>query len=437
MKINTLISVISLLLIGAFVLTACAEPISTEVPGVEAPESSPTIKDPAVVITVESPTPTEADLSAIITIWHAWREVEIESLNAVITAFQVANPSVEFDILFTPSDELFEDYQAAVSAGGGPTILIGPAEWGPRLFDAGLIVDLSDMVPDDTLAMINEAVLGSVQYKDALIGLPQAMIGVVLFRNKNIIPKAALTYEEMVVAANEATLGDVTGAILEYGFFFAAPHLRSVCGGELMDAVGNPSFNTDAGICWIEIFKRWQLDFGQLTNYGNEDLELFKAGKAGYIIGSTLKITSLAEAIGVDTLAIDPWPDYGEGQLSGYILSENIYLSVNAVGEDKAASLDFIDFFLSPEAQKILATPSEAAHLPVNRMVSVDDPHMAQALIALERGTLLSVLPEMQAYWIPMNNALLRAVEEDADPVGVLEQAFVLVSMEVAKMRGE
>jgi ABC-type glycerol-3-phosphate transport system substrate-binding protein len=276
-----------------------------------------------------------------------------------------------------------------------------------------------------------------VQYRDALIGLPQSMSGVVLFRNKGIIPEAAATYEDMVVAANAATSGEVSGANLEYGSLFAAPNLISVCGGEWMDAEGEPAFNTDAGVCWIEIFKQWRLDFDQVANYSDADVDQFKAGRLGYLIESSLRINALAEAIGADQLVIDPWPKYSDGQLSGYVITDNIYLSVNASGEDKAASLAFIEFLLSPEAQIILADPTRAAHLPVNKDVLVDEPLLTQALIALEQGVSLSGFPEMHAYWPPLNDALLRAVLEDADPAEVLEEAYNRVTDDLVKMRGE
>ncbi|MBI3287277.1 MAG: ABC transporter substrate-binding protein, partial [Chloroflexi bacterium] len=58
---------------------------------------------------VEEPTPTPEAVPALtgtITLWHAWKENEIASLNEVIAAFQALHPDVQFDVLYTPFDDL-------------------------------------------------------------------------------------------------------------------------------------------------------------------------------------------------------------------------------------------------------------------------------------------------------------------------------------------
>ncbi|MBI2846066.1 MAG: extracellular solute-binding protein [Chloroflexi bacterium] len=396
----------------------------------------------------QPPTPPEATatpeptLSGTVTLWHAWKENEIASLTEVIAAFQALYPEVQFDVLYTPFDDLRGKFETAVATGGGPTVLIGAADWGPALFDANLVADLSPFMDDAFLGTINPAALGAVQYNGALIGLPQTIKGVVMFRNTSIVPEASATFEDLVANAQAATQGDTMGSFLEYGFFFSAAHINAL-GGALMDEDGDPAFNDQYGVDWLNLLASFQ-DAGEVTNYTDDEVNLFKTGQVGVIIDGTWNTSALAEAIGVDNLAIDPWPS----SLSGYVQTENIYLSANALeaarpsgnakfsATDLEASVEFIKFFLSSEAQALLADPSKAAHIPAISGVELTDRLMQESVAAFAGGTAFPVIPEMGAYWDPMNNAVKKVVEEGADAATALQEAFDAVTAKVAEIRG-
>jgi maltose-binding protein MalE len=415
--------VLAILLIAAFVLSAC-QPAAEVVPTEAAP----------VVVATEAPVET---LKGTVTIWQAWKEAEIASLNEVIAAFQAANPDVTFDVLYVPFDDLRGKFETAAATGGGPSVLIGSADWGPALFDAGLIADVTADASADFLATINPAALGATQYKGALIGLPQTVKGVVLFRNKTIIAEPAADVDDFIAKATAATAGDVVGADFEYGFFFAAGHLDAI-GGALMDAEGNPTFNDAKGIEWVELIKKFQTAGIPMESYNDNDVNSFKAGKAGWIIDGSWNATSLADSIGADNLAIDTWPT----GLSGYTQTENIYMSANVTDDDRTASWAFMEYFLSTEAQGILAQVGtadapKAGHIPATLGVEVTDPLLQQGAAALAGGAAFPVIPEMGAYWDPMNNALLSAITEGKDPAELLQAAFDAVTAKIAEIRGQ
>jgi len=419
-----------LLLVMGMVLPACS-------PAVPPTASATSTPQPTLVLT-ESPTATPVMTRGTITLWHAWRENEIASLDEVIRAFQVKYPEVKFDVLYVPFDELRGKFETTATEGGGPAILIGPAEWGPILAEAGRVADLSELASPDFLATFNPAALGAVRYQGALIGLPHTVKGVVMYRNKAIIPEAPKTVEDLIAEAKAATQGDVLGAYLECGFFFSAGHLTA-CNGQLMDAQGNPAFNNEAGVCWLNLLKRFK-ESGPVGYYVEKDFTDFMAGKVGIIIDGSWNAPVLAEAIGADHLAIDPWPTYGTGHLSGFVMTENLYLNANAKGEDKDIAWLFMQYFLSPEAQAILANPAKAAHLPAVTNVTLSDPLMQQAAQALLGGTPLPVISEMSAYWGAMDTAINAVVmEEDKpeDPAKALQQAFDTVTAALEALRGQ
>jgi len=376
-------------------------------------------------------------LKGTVTIWQGWKEAEITSLNEVIAAFQAANPDVTFDVLYVPFDDLKGKFETAAATGGGPSLLIGAADWGPGLFNADLIADISGMASADFLATISPSALGATQYKGALIGLPETVKGVVLFRNTTIIPEPATDVDDFIAKAKAATTGDVMGADFEYGFFFSAPILNAV-GGSLMDADGNPTFNDAKGVDYINTILKIKDAGIAVENYNDNDVNSFKAGKAGWIIDGTWNATSLADSIGAANLAIDAWPK----GLSGYTQTENIYMSANVTGEDQATSWAFMQYFMSAEAQGILAEAGtadapKAGHIPATLGVSVTDPLLQQAATALAAGAAFPVIPEMGAYWDPMNNMLLSAVTEGKDPVELLQAAFDAITAKIVEIRGQ
>ncbi|HBE88747.1 MAG TPA: hypothetical protein DDW67_06360, partial [Elusimicrobia bacterium] len=265
-----------------------------------------------------------------------------------------------------PHEDLGGKFETAAATGGGPTVLIGSADWGPAFYDAQLVEDVSARASDEFLSGLNEAALDAVRYNDALIGLPHTIKGVLMFRNTSIIAEAPATFEELLASAQEATAGDVFGASLERGLFFSAGHLTGL-GGRLMDENGDPAFNTAEGVEWVNLLDAFS-EAGPAEYDTDNDINLFRAGRAGIVIDGSWNMTAFAEAIGAENLAIDPWPAYGDGHLSGYVQTEDLFLSANA-GEDADAGWAFMEHFMSPEAQEILAG---VGHIPAITAVEVE-----------------------------------------------------------------
>lgn len=406
------------LLAVALVLCACGpEPVPTRTPG------------PTEATREASGTEFAAEVT--LTLWHAWGEDEVKSLAEVVSAFQTENPDVRIETQYVPHDDLRSEYETAASAGGGPSVLIGAADWGPGLFDAGLVSDLRGMADARLLGALNQAALGAVRYKGALVGLPQSVRGVVMFRNSDLVADVPVSFEELLAVAQEATIGDVVGASLDRGFFFSGAHLNAV-GGLLMDEDGDPLFNDDDGLVWLDLLDSFS-QLGSAVNYAESDATLFENGKVGIIIDSTWNAATLSEAIGADKLSIDPWPT----SMSGYVLTENVYLNANVEGRERLVAWAFMEFFLSPEAQAILADPTKAGHIPAVNGVEIADPLLAQAAEALSGGVTLPIIPEMGAYWGPMEFALQSVFDEGADPAAALNQAYNSIVASIAEVRGE
>lgn len=375
------------------------------------------------------------ELSGSLVLWHSWDESEVESLMEVIDGFKELHPFVQFEVSYFPFDDLQGRYSDAVAKRVGPTLLIGPAGWGPSLFDGDAIEDLSPLADQELLASINQAALAQLKYKQAIIGLPESFRrGVVMVRNNEIIPNPPRTLDELIEMATQANQGEVVGADFDVGFYFSGAHLTA-CGGNLMDEKGDPAFNNEAGICWLNLLQSFK-DSGLLVELNNDnDANLFKAGRLGFLIDGSENITNLAEAIGEENLSIDPWPVTEQGHLSGFIETEAIYLNPKVNSNISQVAWAFINYILSPEAQAILADPTKAAHLPTVRDVKIQDRLMKETLLAYEKSIPLPVIPEMSAYWGPMEIALQTLINEDVDPTSAIQLAYIKIMTGIDEIR--
>jgi maltose-binding protein MalE len=391
MKKRVVWTLMTVILMGAFILSACGGPAKLE--------------------------------PASITIWHSLKDTETAGLTTIIAAYQEQYPDISVDTLFVPFDDLRNKFETAAATGEGPDLLIGGDDWGPPMFNALLVADVAEVAADD----INPAAMSVGQYQGAQVGLPYVLKGVVLYRNSAVIPEAALDFDALVAKAEAATAGDTFGALLEIGAFFSYGHLYAL-DGALMTAAGDPAFNTAEGVAWLEMLQKFQ-ELGADSWYNDNDINLFKGGQVGWVIDGTWNLGDFSTALGED-LVIDAWP----AGMSGFVQTGMIYLNANSTGAKAEAAKSFLAFLMTADAQAEFYA-ADGAFIPSNVKVAVDDPLRLQALEAFNGGVGWIVIPEMGAYWGPMETAILSVLNEGADPATVLQTAEESVLPAVVEIR--
>jgi len=364
-----------------------------------------------------TPSPTIQLRQGTISLWHAWDDDQLPALLGIIASFQEIYPGILFDVLYVPPQNLYDRYFLATSEGGGPSILLGTAEWGPQLFDAGLVADLTGRPNPSILERLLPPALGTGQYRGSLISLPYSQRGVVLYRNRQIIPESPETFDDLIRLAQLLTEGDQIGAILERSPYFAGGHLYGF-GGSLMDEDNNPMFNTPAGLAWVELLQTFA-QAGPPDYFTDNDLDLFRQGRVGFVIDGTWNRYNLAEAIGAAYLEIDPWPVHDHGALAGFVHADNIYL--NAKSSEATAGLAwlFIEHMLSEESQALLGSTSL---LPVVD-ITLESKLADQALNALAGGVTYPVHPQFSVYLDPLDQALRSVFDRGVLPEQALRTA--------------
>ncbi len=416
--------------------------------GIETTPSAVSIT-PTGSATAMTPTPTEflpAPRSTgiprpegTITIWHSWDESQVNILMQIIQAYQVVYPDVRFDLLYVPPDDLLAKYEAASYNGAGPSLLFGPAEWGAYLYDRSLVENLGPYASDRFLATINPAALGTGQYQGALISLPVTMRGEVLYRNKKLVPSASSTFAELVTSAQSVHQNGTVGAYLDQGVLFSLAHLAGL-GGQILDEKRQPVFNQlgyQKSLEWLKLLDEFR-QAGPVELNGNRHMQLFKEGRVGLMVEGTWSHGDLAQAIGADNLAIDPWPSYGSGHLSGFVWADSLYMNANAVEVspvDHLAGLRFMGYLMTSQVQAFLG---EIGFIPTVQSARPGQEWVSQAMQAMAGGAAFP--PALQgevrtAYLDIFQSALYNVFTLNKDPLLSLQSAYQSIQARLAEIQ--
>ncbi len=419
---------------GLFVLITTSLFISLSACGVAVPTSTPveTVQlTPSRAAPTSPPLPsaTPTVVSGTVTIWHAWDESELPALAIIIKAFQQEYPDVYFDVTYIAEQDLINRYQNEALQGQGPDILLGPASWGDELEKADLVMDLSELAERSLLETLNQPAFQISNIGQKIVSLPYSLEGVVLIRNKDVMTLSADSLQELVSLSQSATQGETVGSYLERSFFYSGAHLTGL-GGQMMNADSSPAFNTPEGLTWIELLQMFE-SAGPTSFQTDVDLLAFKEGKVGWIIDGTWNLQGIIESLGPENIAIDPWPTFGPGRMSGYVQSENIYLNSKISSSQLLASWNFAKFLISPTAQAHLG---DAGKIPAasgaNLTDPVNGPLLMQAMTALANGVPYPITPYLSAYEVQINIAL-QSIFQGSSPGASLQIAQGAIQEEV------
>ena len=365
-----------------------------------------------------TPTPIlRVETDPIIVVWHSLDGDQRLAFQEIIANFLGLNTNVKILPLYVPVDDLLPRVLAVGGTDEMPDIIIGPGEWGPIFYDAALITDLRTEISSDLFNDFNQPALGSVAYESAVIGLPFTIRGVIMYRNADIIPDPPKSFAELISSAQAAARGEIVGAYLERGDIYALGQMKA-CGTSLMYASGLPAFNTPKGVCWIELLQTFA-EAGPTSFNSNQDFERFRSKRAGIIFDGTWNLEILSDSLG-EALQIDPWPAYGDHNLSGYVWSDNIYVKAGLAGLQKDEALAFIRFLTASESQTILASWQM---IPALANLEVASPNISQVMVALVQGSAYPDHPEFGVFFDPINTALDGVYTNEIEPQSALQQA--------------
>lgn len=181
-----------------------------------------------------------------------------------------AASGVEVEFQSIPHDNIRQQFVLdALSGAGGFDVYIADQVWLPEFFEKGFIRDLSGLYSDADKSDFSKTAIETVTHKGAQVALPIMVHNCAMYYRKDLLEAAGIsgppkTWDEYRAAAKATTSGDVFGTMVcsKQGIE-AATRLHSFyqqAGGDLLDAGGKPTINSDAGRAALEFMSALVFD---------------------------------------------------------------------------------------------------------------------------------------------------------------------------------
>lgn len=200
----------------------------------------------------------------------------------LIPAFEASHPGIKVDYVDVPYDDLLQKLTTSAAADELPDLVRADLGWVPRFADLGVLVPLSDAMPDfQTFADATyPGVLATNLYEGKYYGLPLDTNTRVLITNPEVLKKAGVsappaTFDEFV-ALGKALKGKDISLFADGGLgaWNLMPWIWSG-GGDITDADLKKSsgvLDSDANVATVQmlvdLFKEGQVSSGIIGNEG-------------------------------------------------------------------------------------------------------------------------------------------------------------------------
>ena len=395
---------LSVLLIAAFVLAACAPAAApTEAPAAEPTKAEAPAAEPTKAPVAE---PTKAEAPAAeavkITLWTKEGEADggFQFVKALTDAYTKENPGVTFEVVNKEVEVLREDFQTASLAGNAPDLLwtvsdhAGPFTAADLIQPVDGLFDMSKYVP-------------SVAMNGKTWGVPISSGNhLMLIFNKDMVKTAPKDTDELIAMAKENTKDGKFGLVYNQTEpFWAAPWLGGFGGKVFADDGVTPTLDTPEMVATLKFLydlKATDKVVPNESDYNGAD-SLFKEGKAAMIVNGDWSLGGYKEALG-DKMGVAPLPMVkATGKMPApYTSGVYFMLPKDLSGAKLEAVKGFVNF-VTNEANE-LEMVKKLSRLPAlksvlgNELITKDS-ILAGSAEAMSYGTPMPVVLEMRAIW--------------------------------------
>ena len=364
--------------------------------------------------------PTAAALTGSLTVWEAYGASgtsEKDAFDKMVANVMAANPGLTVTVTDVPFGNLFKTFEAQAAAGSGPDLYIAPNDNLPTEARAGLLKDVSSLIPTLTAAPYNssQVSIDASTVDGKLYEIPESMKAVELFYNNSMLTSAPATTDDWMANAKQLgwVYGSATGgAYYQWGIF-------SSFGGTLMDpttgkCVADQGGGVAAAYKWLADMKAAGMHFYLQDTDAKADLISGKI--AGFIDGPWMS-GDLTKALG-SKLAVVAGPTGPGGAWAPLTAPDGFYINSASANGDLA--VQFALQMLQPANEQLFAN---VGHLPANTTLQPSDP-IAQAFAALmPKGFARPTLKQLNNYWGNFGDALEKVIDKGTDPTQAVADA--------------
>jgi ABC-type glycerol-3-phosphate transport system substrate-binding protein len=175
-----------------------------------------------------------------------------------------AAAGVEVEFQSIPHDNIRQQFVLdSMSGAGGFDVYIADQVWLPEFYEKGFIRDLSALITDADRSDFSKTALETVTYKGTPVALPIMVHNCAMYYRTDLFEKAGIAappttwdeYRDFAKRTTDAGAGIWGTLVASKQGIEAATRLHSFyqqAGGDLLDADGKPTINSDAGRAALE-----------------------------------------------------------------------------------------------------------------------------------------------------------------------------------------
>jgi arabinogalactan oligomer/maltooligosaccharide transport system substrate-binding protein len=360
---------ISVLLIAAFVLAACA-PAATQAPAA-----------------------TKAPAMTEVTFWHAYGTGSAEevALTKVLAKAKTDLPDVKINVLQIPFNDIFNKYRTDVAAGGGPDMFIAPNDSLGDDIRAKLIADITDLAKGK-LTGVSQLAIDGMSLDGKLYGIPETLKAVVFWYDKSKLPAAPKTTDDLLKLMKDGTPVSISyGCYHHYGWFEAF-------GGKIFDDKWNVVADQGTGVADAMTWLNSLYQISKTNSWPKNDgdgLAPFTTGKMVAITNGNWAMGDYKKALG-DKLAVAPLPAGPKGPAKPMLGVDGFYFNPNSKNKD--AALKVALYLTNVSSQTTMM--ADAGHVPVRTDITITDPLIKGLVDAFNVGaTIRPQVTQLGKYW--------------------------------------
>lgn len=321
--------------------------------------------------------------------------------------------------------QIRDQLKTAGPAGEGPDIIAGAHDWLGELVTNGLVEPLDLAAVQSNFDPVT---IEAFTYEGNVYGLPYALEAIALLYNKDLVPEAPKTWEELKTIAKQLQdEGKVDqGFVLMQGDPYHSYPLWTGFGGYVFKQNPDGSYDpSDVGLdnpggikAITEIDQMIKDGLLRPDITGQIGETLFSTGKSAMTVGGPWRLADLRKA-GIN-YGIAPLPMM-EQQPAPFVGSQGFMVS--AFGKNKDIAKAFLtEFMAADEPMRAMyeADPRIPAWLPVQREVAAStDPNDLDIAAFAQSATLgvpMPAIPQMSAVWEDWTKAINLVFQQQEDP---------------------
>lgn len=370
-----------------------------------------------------------------------WEDIKKSNgIAEAVKAFE-AKHNVKVKVMEMPFAQQIEKLRLDGPAGIGPDVLVLPHDQVGTAVVQGLISPLK--LAADYQASFTKPAVDAQTYQGQVYGIPKAVETIVLVYNKDLLPKAPETFEELKAFSKTQRDAGKYGLLAKFDEIYYAFGVIAGMGGYVFGPNSDGSLNVDDiglanqgandAVAYLKSFYADGLfPAGIVGDTGANAIDsLFTEKKAAAVITGPWSFQPYKDA-GVN-YGVAPLPVLPNGEHMRSFLGVKGY-SVSTYSKQKELAQQFIEFINQPEYAKVRfqvtgeIPPVKA--LIDDPLIKDDEKSRAVAIQAAYAVPMPSV-PEMGEVWSPANSALQLAVTGKQDVKAALDAAVKNIKMQI------